>query len=564
MARLIPHADVSDITLKPERDVAQALVDTLPDDCLVYHSFPWLRPERNDRGRELYLREGEADFLVLSPLGLLVLEVKGGEIRYEPQTGRWYRLLSSGLYNDIKDPFRQASDNMHALVRTILEREFPGQSSLPCGYGYAVVFPDCRWDGTTPPGADRSIVLDSSDLPHLGKRIASLVQRWSRNPNPAPLEGAARQRVRAGLAGTFRLLPALDRLVADQEAKLVQLTDSQAAALSGLYANERLVVSGPAGSGKTMLAVATAKHLAAQGKRVLLLCFNRSLAEWLREILPRTDFPTISVFTFNALCAEWCRRAGLRFQVPEASSERQAFFRTTAAELLCEASDAVEEKFDAVIVDEAQDFEPEWWTPIEFLNANEEEGSLYIFHDPKQNLFVNKKLIFPGNAARFDLPVNCRNTRRIAAYCSKVRGVEIPSAAFSPEGRDPKLEVIPARERRLTAVEQQLKEWIRDGNLKASQVAVLSPYRSDSPGCSVGGRPKLAGLSVTSDPARWRDGEGVLVTTIRSFKGLEADAVILTDVSRPSEGAFSISDLYVASSRAKHFLTIYATEPIDS
>jgi superfamily I DNA/RNA helicase len=451
---------------------------------------------------------------------------------------------------------------MHALVETIREREFAGQSGLPCGYGYAVVFPDCRWTGTTPPGAERSIVLDSSDLPHLGGRIASLVRRWNRNPNPAPLEGAARQRVRTGLAGTFRLLPALDRLVADQEAKLIQLTGSQAAALAGLYANERLIVYGPAGSGKTMLAVATAKHLAAGGKRVLLLCFNRSLSEWLREILPRADYPTITVLTFNGLCAEWCRRAGLPFRVPDGEKERQSFFKHTAAELLSQASDIVEEKFDSVIVDEAQDFEPDWWLPIELLNIKAEEGSLYIFHDPRQNLFVNKKLYFPANAARFDLPVNCRNTRRIASYCSRVRGVEILSAALSPEGCDPKLEVIPARDRRAVAVEKQLKDWIRDGHLKPSQVAVLSPYRPDGDGCSVGNRPKLAGLPVTNDPSRWRDGEGLLVTTIRSFKGLEADAVILTDVNQPSEGVLSISDLYVASSRAKHFLTIFTTESI--
>lgn len=562
MARLIPHADASEITLKPERDVARALVETLPDECIVYHSFPWLRPERNDRGRELYLREGEADFVILSPLGLLVLEVKGGEIRYDPQTGGWYRLLPSGLYKDIKDPFRQASDNMHALVDTIREREFAGQADLPCGYGYAVIFPDCRWTGTTPPGAENSVVLDSSDLQHLGARIASLVRRWNRNPNLAPLEGATRQRVRSGLAGTFRLLPALDRLVADQEAKLVQLTDSQSAALAGLYGNERLVVSGPAGSGKTMLAVATAKHLAASGKKVLLLCFNRSLSEWLREILPAPDYSSITVQTFNGVCFEWCRRAGVAFRVPDSEKDRQLFFRNTAAELLCQASDIVDEKFDAVIVDEAQDFEPDWWLPIELLNARAEEGSLYVFYDPKQNLFVDRKLFFPANAARFELLMNCRNTRRIASYCSRVRGVEIASASFSPEGLDPKLEVIPTRDRRAVAVEQQLKEWVREGRLKPSQVAVLSPYRPDGDGCSVGNRPKLAGLPVTNDPARWRNGEGLLVTTIRSFKGLEADAIVLTDVGQPNEAGFSVSDLYVASSRAKHFLTIFAAEPI--
>jgi hypothetical protein len=562
VAKLIPHADPSAISLKPERDVAQALVDTLPDECLVYHSFPWLRPERNDRGQALYLRQGEADFVVLTPTGLLVLEVKGGEIRYEPNTGRWYRLLPSGLYRDIQDPFRQASENMHALVKTIVERELPGHTNLPCGYGYAVVFPDCRWTGTPPPGADRPVIFDTADLAHLGGRILSLVRRWDRNPNPTPLEGGVRQRVRAGLAGTFRLLPALDRLVADQEARLVQLTDFQAAALAGLYTNDRLVVSGPAGSGKTMLAVATAKHLVARGKRVLFLCFNRPLADWLREILPTTAFPGVSVHTFNALCADWCRRGGIPYRVPEVEAERQEFFRSTANELLCQAIDQVGDRFDAVVVDEAQDFEPDWWLTIELLNANAEDGSLFIFYDPKQNLFVNKKLSFPANAARYDLPVNCRNTRRIAEHCSRIRGVDIPSAAFAPDGVLPTVEVLAARDRRAAAVEQQVKEWVREGKLTTSQVAVLSPYRPDGSGCSVGGRPKLGGVPVTTDPAAWRAGAGVLLATIRSFKGLEADAVILTDVGRPDDGACSVADLYVACSRAKHFLTIYATEPL--
>jgi superfamily I DNA/RNA helicase len=449
---------------------------------------------------------------------------------------------------------------MHSLVKMILDREFPNADAFPCGYGYAVVFPDCRWKGTPPPGADRPVILDITDLPLLGSRIQSLVRRWNRNQNPSPLTGTTRQRIRSGLIGTFRLLPALDRLVADQEAKLVQLTEWQAAALSGLYANERLVVSGPAGSGKTMLAVATAKNLASREKKVLFLCFNRALADWLREILPSSSFPSVTVSTFGALCADWCRRAGITYCVPDSAAERQEFFRSTAAELLGQATDQMTERFDAIVVDEAQDFEPNWWLPIELLNAEAEDGSLFIFHDPKQNLFVNKKLSFPANAARFELPVNCRNTRRIADLCSRVRGVDIPSAVFAPEGVEPTIEVVPTPDRRAAAVEQQLKEWVKDGKLTASQVAVLSPYRPDAPGCSVGRLPRLGGLPVTTDPVAWRAGAGVLIATIRSFKGLEADAVILVDIGKPDEGVFSVADLYVACSRAKHFLTIFATE----
>src|SRR4051812_9720994 len=84
MAKLIPHLDVADIQNKPERDVAAGLVEGLDDSCLVFHSYPWLRPDRHDRAKGSFLVEGEADFLIFSPdFGLLDLEVKGGNVFYD-------------------------------------------------------------------------------------------------------------------------------------------------------------------------------------------------------------------------------------------------------------------------------------------------------------------------------------------------------------------------------------------------------------------------------------------------------------------------------------------------
>ncbi len=93
MAHLIPDVDQKTIENRPERDVARYLVDLLPEDCLVFHSYPWLRPERNDRNVE-YLGEGETDFVILDPnRGVLTLEVNGGEIVYEPRKREWFRVL---------------------------------------------------------------------------------------------------------------------------------------------------------------------------------------------------------------------------------------------------------------------------------------------------------------------------------------------------------------------------------------------------------------------------------------------------------------------------------------
>ena len=47
MARLVPNIDVETISNKPERDVARALVSILPENVIVYHSYPWLKAEHN-------------------------------------------------------------------------------------------------------------------------------------------------------------------------------------------------------------------------------------------------------------------------------------------------------------------------------------------------------------------------------------------------------------------------------------------------------------------------------------------------------------------------------------
>jgi hypothetical protein len=66
-------------------------------DLPVYHSDPWLRAERHDRGRKDTLREGEADFVVVDPsLGILILEVKGEAVGFDGQAHEWFRQLDGG------------------------------------------------------------------------------------------------------------------------------------------------------------------------------------------------------------------------------------------------------------------------------------------------------------------------------------------------------------------------------------------------------------------------------------------------------------------------------------
>ena len=98
MAKLIPPVNIDEIQVPSEREVARMLVEALPADCTVYHSFPWLRLNRHQsRADNSVLQEGEIDFLILWPQrGMLVLEVKGGAIRDHAKSMTWYSLSSNG------------------------------------------------------------------------------------------------------------------------------------------------------------------------------------------------------------------------------------------------------------------------------------------------------------------------------------------------------------------------------------------------------------------------------------------------------------------------------------
>jgi hypothetical protein len=564
MARLIPSVDIDSIANLPERDVARALVEGLGEGCLIYHSYPWLRPERDQRGQEKYLGEGEADFVVLVPeRGMLVLEVKGGDIQYDADGHRWYRRSSRGILNELsKDPFRQAERNCHVLAEQVRIRSFPGRETIPCPYGYAVVFPDCTTSSPNglPPGAVDGNLWDARDLPWLGRRVMDLLARFRRSTEPRPLTPEDLARIRDGLSPAFRLTPLLSRRVAGQEEVLAQLTQQQDQALRGLYSHPRVLVRGTAGSGKTMLALARARRFAEQGQSTLLLCFNRSLAEWLRGQVPRGLEGLLAIRTFHGLCREWCHKAALAFQPPPRDvPEVIAFWRDVAADLLDRALDRVSERFEAVVVDEAQDFEPNWWTPIELLNTAADAGRLYVFYDPAQNIFVGDDLVLPDLPVCYELPTNCRNTRLIARHCGRVLGVELDVREEAPEGEDPLVHVAAQSDQRRALCERQLRLWISQGRLQPQQVAIVSPktWRHTS----IAGITSLSGIPLTDDLIRWWGGEAVLVTTVRAFKGLEAEAMILLDAIEPSP-IFTRSDLYVACSRAKHLLTIIAEHPI--
>lgn len=556
MARLIPKVETDDISVKSERDVARCLVEQLPDDCIIYHSYPWLRSDRNDRGNTT-IKEGETDFVILIPShGMLVLEVKGGVIDYDEVGRKWNRVLGSRL-KPIQDPFEQANRNTHYLEKEIKKRGYQGAKSLPFGFGYAVVFPDCNYCGATPPGSDPSIIFSANDLPFLDRKIKNALTQWIRRDKPNPLSRDDMAKIQQAISPRFNLLPVLFRKVEEQEEKLFRLTSDQKNLLVFLGEKKRACIKGVAGSGKTMLAQAQADKFADAGKSTLLVCYNKILAQWVTDSIAVEYKDKITVKHFHGLCSDWCRKAKIPFNPPFENSDE--YWKETAPDLLIDAIDFVDQKFDAVIVDEGQDFYPNWWMPLEMINSEGDEGAMYVFYDPKQNLFVDQAGSLPALGEPFTLPVNCRNTRSIANLCSEILDVEIPTKDDAPTGEKPEIIKLDSDYDIKKRVERYIHDWINKGKLNPKQVAILSPNKLSN--TSLKGMTKVKGVALTDDIQVWKDNRAILFSTVRGFKGLEADAVILMDV--PSEGEsfnFKQPDYYVACSRAKHLLVVICKE----
>ena len=343
MAKMIPEVRVGKGALG-EGKLYAALKEHLPDDFTVFHSLPFVSIEK---GRGVY--EHEIDFLVVHrDLGFLDIEVKGGrEIRYLQKQKKWVSVSHDGEEHVIaKDPYRQASDNIHWLAREIMKRGVldAGEERFPFSHGYAVAFPDATVDTRYfPPHAARELTLDRSDLRYVYTRVSGIMELWRREgKNRHVSEREYSDLCNKFLMPEFRVALSIAKRMEDEEAQLIRLTEEQCRLLDFLRNHKQALIQGYAGTGKTQLAVEKARRLAGEGKRVLLMCFNSPLARYL-ESLVGDEGGMITIDNYHNLCARMAAQAGIPFEVPpeDRKEERKLFWDLGCASILEEALDRI-------------------------------------------------------------------------------------------------------------------------------------------------------------------------------------------------------------------------------
>lgn len=534
MAVMIPDVDVRNSSAETgERLVFEALRRGLDERYRVYHHVCFL--DRDER-RKGTLREGEVDFLIFHPeQGLLIVEVKGGGISHE--RGQWFTHNPRGTVQLKQSPLEQARKGMHHFHSRIA-RTFPG---LEYTRGYAIWFPQCVFDQSVPATADSDprIIWDANDLEaaadgRLQQRVEHAFRAWSRGKRLSPNEAAGiRKKV---LEPEFRLVRSLTGEKQELDQHLMQLTEQQYGLLSFLENQTRACIEGPAGAGKTLLAMEKCRRLAAAGKRTLFLCYTKRLAEFLTQTMGSDQ---VQVDHFHHFVEKLCQQTGVPFEVPGDPKDQGVFYLSTCADLLVEALGETEQRFDALVVDEGQDFEEIWWVPLEML-LRDEQSALYIFYDGNQNLF-KRHYEFPVKTPPYMLTENCRNTRAINAWIRQHFPYKAPSKPGAPEGTPPVMHAWSRPAEQKKQLEKTLGQLLRAG-YGLEDIVVLTPFRVQN-----------SFISRLRDEPPYQD---LAMHTIMSFKGLEANVVLLCDVGG-HEFSRRRDLIYTAVSRAKMELHIF-------
>lgn len=560
MAKMIPPEPPADERgQQAERSAYLEFRDQLPDEFTVFWGLELLTEDA---------AEAEIDFLIAHrELGLLVVECKGGGVERN-EHGTWVRHHQGAVDSLKRSPWEQARDQMWKLVDELKRRGSELSSALgrkirkhglPIAHGYAACFPFATEESANVPvGSDEKICFDSEDFETgLESRVREALQFWNAKRNkPGLSEEEFRAFERRVLYPRVSIAENLNARIDAEDRVFERLSDEQCTVIRSLADEGRVLVEGGAGTGKSLLALEAARVLADDDNRVLLTCFNRKLRDSLGSTI-RSDEEgagRIDVAHFHGLCRQAFDALGGEVDYPDGEDKEaaRAFWNDEAPMALFEALEAGEiGPWDAMVVDEAQDFAGDWWEILESGLRDGREGRLVAMHDPTQDLFDRSGKL-PEFDVKHPLTWNFRNTTEICEVCDALYPGELRSHPRTPQGVPPEVQRYDSRETEFRAMERLIDRLVNDEGLGPEHLVVLTPRTK--PHSVLADHDEIAGLRITRYLEEADD--KLLHSSIGGFKGLERDVVIFADVD-PDYPRCSRNARYVAASRAANRLFVF-------
>ena len=513
---------------------------------------------------------GETDFLVLAPqLGLFALEVKGGRVRRE--NGIWFFTNRYGNTNSkVRGPFEQACDGIFSIVEAIKKRIDAEHSYIGnLLFGYGVMFPDIEFDSS---GFEEEQwqVFDSRDGNDV-KRFVKRLSEGAKGKREAIYGPAGKSKfpdyadvkyIANLLRGDFDCAVSMSAQLKNASEALIALTKEQYRCLDQLDDNPRCLIHGPAGTGKTLLALEEVKKAAAHGERVALFCFNTNLADWLGSYFSAQaeSLRPCFVGTLHKYMTQVAKEGGILPVYPRDPGQQQQYYQTDLPEAAALSLLESGTQFDRIVLDEAQDMIRDSY--LEVLNATLEKGlsrgkwTMFgdfsmqaIYADGMSGQEMIEKLEEYTSFIRFKLTINCRNTKPICREIETVTGFKAPNDLWT------KVDGPPVQYMTWSTMEGQCKKLkallkkLEDSHIPPEQITILSPRKREDSVVSI-----LEGYSVKDYKIPL--GLNTSFCTIQGYKGLENVVIILTDIEDYSAEKL----MYVGLSRARSGLFVLESD----
>ena len=505
----------------------------LSNEYYVFHSFKIVNVIEDT------IFESETDFVIFNPAkGILCLEAKAGHVKYEE--GEWK--YGSGHIMGHGGPYRQAASGKWKLRDYIKSRGLDYILGR-CKLLHAVWFPSIEKEAfdsiTLPSDADINLTLTADSFENIEQEISDIFDIELQNgveTKMTPVD--SKKIVEQVLAPTFNLVPIANMKLENQQIVFKRMLKEQIALLSYLEEQDNAVINGLAGTGKTVMAVEKAKRHADNGEKVLFLCYNFFLKDYLQNTYAHSN---VDYYTIDGLACKLC----------DTITPNYNRLKETLEEMYLEETFP----YKHIIIDEGQDFGKERLNDIaiiELLKSNvvdeDKNGTFYLFYDKNQMVQSSSLPSYIDNSdCKLTLYRNCRNTENIAITSLRLLGSEKRPRLFDDAiiGDSPEMFFAENVTKTIVTINSIIDSAWESGydniqilTCKTEEKSIISDE------CSTG-----TYLYKTKK---------IPFTTCRKYKGLEADVIIIVDLDN---GVFNESAeriMYVGSSRARYKLFLVA------